>query len=178
MPKGEYSALETELYRHGYESGLTVLPYPPRFRGSCGAVRPRSMVVLPNGDIHKCWHTTGFRERRVGTIFDLESINHDPTMKDWLLWNPFRDGRCRKCKILPNCAGGCGYKSLYPDAGKGEGGRLPCISWKYNINELLVLRAVTMGIISIGDYDPQAICTQECSLQIETEPERAVSLSA
>jgi uncharacterized protein len=154
MPKGQYSLLERDLYLHGYERCLTVMPYPPRFRGSCGAVRPRGLVVLPNGDIHKCWHSAGVKERRVGTVFDLESLNHNALLKEWLMWNPFQDSRCKECKILPNCAGGCAYKFLYPDDARGEGAAMPCISWKYNINEMLILRAIKMGAITIEDCDP------------------------
>jgi len=28
------------LHRHGHQAGLTALPYPPRFHGTCAAVRP------------------------------------------------------------------------------------------------------------------------------------------
>ena len=174
MPKGEYGTLEADLYRLGFESGLTVLPYPPRFRGSCGAVRPTGLVLLPNGDIHKCWHAATIRERRVGTLFDLDALNQDQLLREWLLWNPFEISDCRKCKILPNCAGGCGYKFLYSEDAKGEGATLPCISWKYNINEMLILRAVKLGIITADDYDPAAIATDESMLQVDPESCRSL----
>ncbi|HPJ29789.1 MAG TPA: TIGR04463 family radical SAM/SPASM RiPP maturase [Methanothrix sp.] len=170
MLKGEYGSLERDLYSSGFDLGLTVLPYPPRFRSSCGAVRPRGLVVLPNGDVHKCWHSVGSEERRVGTIFDLDSLNHNPTLKEWLFWNPFQDPRCKECKILPNCAGGCAYKFLYPDDAKGEGSALPCISWRYNINEMLILRAIKMGFIKADDCDQDALLTAESRKKAAFEP--------
>ncbi|MEL6813708.1 MAG: hypothetical protein AAFP03_02710, partial [Cyanobacteria bacterium J06598_3] len=37
----KYGQLEAELYRYGYEKGLTQLPYPPRYHGTCAAVTPK-----------------------------------------------------------------------------------------------------------------------------------------
>lgn len=164
MAKSKYADLETELYRHGHEVGLTGLPYPPRFRGTCSAVRPKGFVIVPNGDIHKCWDTVSWPERRVGTIFDVDALNHDPRVLSWLNWTPFKNQTCRNCKILPICAGACAYKFVHAHDTRGEAAVLPCPSWKYNIKEKLVLRAQHMKYITADDYDPTSIRTNPAEL--------------
>lgn len=159
MSKMDYGQLETELYRHGFEAGVTSLPYPPRFRGTCAAVRPKGFVIVPNGDIHKCWDTVSWPERKVGTIFNLDALNTDERVLNWLRWTPFENDTCRNCKILPNCAGACAYKFVHAQDTRGEAAVLPCPSWKYNIKEKLVLRAEKMKLISAADYDPEMIRT-------------------
>ncbi|MGB3508626.1 MAG: hypothetical protein WBA93_05180 [Microcoleaceae cyanobacterium] len=52
MGKSDYGQLEAELYRYGFEKGLTQLPYPPRFHGTCAAVKPKGLVIIPSGNIH------------------------------------------------------------------------------------------------------------------------------
>ncbi|NEQ72840.1 MAG: radical SAM/SPASM domain protein maturase [Okeania sp. SIO2C9] len=164
MQKSRYADLETNLFRYAFEKGLTSLPYPPRFRGTCGAVRPRGFVVVPNGDIHKCWDTVSWPEKRIGTVFKLEDIRQDEQAMKWMKWNPFENDTCRNCKILPNCAGACAFKFVHAEETRGEAAILPCPSWKYNIKERLVLRALKMGAITSDDYDFDAVKTNPAQL--------------
>jgi uncharacterized protein len=64
LTKSRYAELETDLYRRGFQAKLTALPYPPRFHGTCAAVRPRGFVIVPSGDIHKCWDTVSDPSRQ------------------------------------------------------------------------------------------------------------------
>ena len=148
-----YGQQEADLYRLCFEKGLTKLPYPPRFHGGCAAVKPNGLVIIPNGDIHKCWHTVSHPERKTGSVFKPEEVREDSTYAAWLDWNPFDDANCKNCKLLPVCTGACGYKFLYAEDTRGEAASLPCISWKYNIHERLVLRAEKAGVIKPEDYD-------------------------
>jgi uncharacterized protein len=157
--KQDYGRQEVSLYRLCIEKGLSWAPYPNRFHGACAAVKPKGFVILPNGDIHKCWHTVAHPDRRVGTVFDPESIVDDETYNSWLDWNPFELQQCRQCKLLPTCTGSCGYKFLYSHDTRGEAASLPCISWRYNINERLVLRAEKSNVITQDDYDADIIVT-------------------
>jgi uncharacterized protein len=159
MSKSDYGSLEAELNRYAYDLGLTSLPYPPRFRGVCGALRPKGFVVTPNGDLHKCWDTVQMPTLRVGTVFDLDSLKHNERAQGWMRWSPFENQICTACKILPNCAGSCAHKFVNPDQTRGEAGSLPCPSWKYNIAERLILLAERSGAISRQDYDPEQIKT-------------------
>jgi len=167
MAKSQYGQLETELYQHGFEAGITGLPYPPRFRSSCAAVRPKGFVIIPNGDIHKCWNTVSWPERRVGTIFEVNALDHDERVLNWLRWTPFENDACRNCKILPVCAGACAYKFVHSYDTRGEAAMLPCPSWKYNIKERLVLRAEKMNFITKDDYEPDMIHTGPTELRTD-----------
>jgi uncharacterized protein len=166
MSKSAYGQLEADLTRYAYNAGLTSLPYPPRFRGICGALRPRSFVVVPNGDLHKCWDTVSLSRERVGTVFDLDAVSSDQRLLTWMKWTPFENDTCSTCKILPNCAGSCAHKFVNADQTLGEAASLPCPSWKYNIKERLILFAEKSGAITSDDYiaeeiqtDPSEICS-------------------
>lgn len=168
MSKAAYGRLEADLYRRGHALGLTSLPYPPRFHGTCAAVRPGGFVVLPNGDMHKCWDTVSWPERRVGTIFDLDALARDETLARWMGWTPFANETCQSCKLLPNCAGACAYKFVHAGLARGEAAVLPCPSWKYNIKERLLNRALAMGAVTEGDFDPEAVRTDPAELCADT----------
>ena len=164
LTKSKYGELETELYRHGYKAGLTTLPHPPRFHGICGAVRPNGIVVLPNGDLHKCWDTVSDPKRKVGSIFAPQELSNSLLVKKWLNWTPFDNASCRNCKLLPSCAGGCGYKFVHAESTRGEAAVLPCPSWKYNIKERLLWQAIGVGKVKEDDYDPEQVKTVPAEL--------------
>ncbi len=165
IKKVDYGQLEVALYRYAFENGLADLPYPPRFLGICSALRPNDFILVPNGDIHKCWDTVTFPEKRVGNIFDDTLIlsSQNANKQKWDTFNPFDNEICRSCKILPNCSGYCAHKFIYASDTTGEA-ILPCPSIKYSINERLVLRAEKQGVISSADYDPQEITTNPYEL--------------
>jgi uncharacterized protein len=154
MSKQDYGQLEAGLHRYAFEKGLTSLPYPPRFHGTCGAVRPTGFVVTPTGAIHKCWDTVTLPQYAVGSIFDMEATVRSEQSARWMRWTPFDNDSCRNCRILPNCAGACAYKFVHAGDTRGEAATLPCPSWKYNIKERLLLRAEKMGALTAEDYDP------------------------
>lgn len=164
MSKSDYGQLEAELYRYAFERGLTQLPYPPRFHGTCAAVKPKGLVIIPSGNVHKCWDTVSNPLYAVGSIFDIEALQRSEAMKEWIKWTPFNNDTCRNCKLLPNCAGACAYKFVHSDDTRGEAAVLPCPSWKYNINERLLLRAVKMGAITLDDYDSESVKTRSSEL--------------
>lgn len=159
MTKSVYGELEAELIRHGFEKGLCPLPFPPRYHGTCGAVRPGGFVILPNGDVHKCWDTVSWPDKRVGDMFHLEELSKSEMVMQWLKWTPFDNETCKNCKLLPNCAGACAYKFVHASDTRGEAAVLPCPSWKYNMRERLVHRALGKKLITEADYDPAAIKT-------------------
>ena len=159
MAKSRYGKLEADLYAHAHALGLTPLPFPPRFHGNCGAVRPSSVVILPDGVLHKCWDTVSWPEKAVGTVFDLPAVMQNELMQKWLRWTPFDNATCKNCKILPNCAGSCAYKFIHSGDTRGEAAVLPCPSWKYNIKERLLQRAIGKGKLTHDDYDPEQVRT-------------------
>ncbi len=147
MKKKEYGDFEVELLNYAYEHKLTSLPGIIKFHGLCCALKPQNMVILPNGDLHKCWDTVGEPHRKVGTIFNLPGFATNPLHQQWNEWSPFKEKTCSTCKLLPSCTGACAQKYLYPENLKGEAA-LPCPSWKYSLNERLFLRAEKKGLVS------------------------------
>lgn len=164
MSKMSYGQLEAELYRYGYQKGLCALPYPPRFHGTCAAVRPKGLVIIPTGELHKCWDTVNHPHRSIGSILNVDAIDKNELMWRWLRWTPFDNETCRNCKILPNCAGACAYKFIHTEVTRGEAAVLPCPSWKYNMKERLLIRAQAMGALTVEDYDPTACFTDPTEL--------------
>lgn len=173
MDKATYAAVEVELTRQAHALGLCALPYPPRFRGVCGAVKPRGLVVLPNGGIHKCWDTVNLPGHAVGSVFDPDGFYESAGARRWIDWSPLANAACRSCKLLPNCAGSCAYKFLHNEHTRGEAAQLPCPSWKYNLHERLVARAVAQGYIAAEDFDPVAGATHPEHLCVEPGLEEA-----
>ena len=160
MSKSQYGELETTLTRCANDLGLLNIPYPRRSMGVCGAIRPKGLVIVPNGDIHKCWDTVTMPEHRVGTIFKPEFLRYDERVLQWIRWTPFDNENCTQCKLLPTCAGSCAHKFINPDQTSGEAASLPCPSWKYTIKERLILFAQQSGLISREDYDPVDVKTE------------------
>ncbi len=174
LPKSDYGQLEARLIRYAFRRGLTGKPYPPRFRGVCGAVRPRGWVVLPNGDLHKCWDTVNSPDQRVGSVADPAALAGDRRALRWLQWSPFDNAVCRSCKLLPTCAGSCAHKFLNPTQTLGEAGSLPCPSWKFNIKEKLVLTAEATGAIETTEYLEDDVRTISTDLSVLSHSEATV----
>ncbi|WP_420548085.1 TIGR04463 family radical SAM/SPASM RiPP maturase [Curvivirga sp.] len=151
MGKNEYAIMEAELYRYAFEAGLTGLPRPPMMHGNCAAVRQNGLVLLPTGELHKCWDTVNDTTLKIGTIFEPEAAFESAIHNEWMSWSPFNNDTCRGCKILPNCTGACAFKFVHSDKTLGEGGSLPCPSWKFNISERLLIRAEKKGMITHED---------------------------
>lgn len=167
MTKKDYATVETGLYRRAHELGFSSLPYPGRFRGICGAVRPNSFVVVPNGDLHKCWDTVSMPNMKVGSVFAPELLATDKRVQTWSTWTPFQNETCRSCKILPMCAGSCAHKFINPEQTLGEAGSLPCPPWKFQLKERVLMLALRQKIIRRDEFDYDQIKTDPleiCSL--------------
>lgn len=152
MSKSSYADLEVELLSRAVQLGLTSLGGYPKHMGICQAVREGDMVVLPSGDLHKCWDTVQDSEKRHATIWDEGSTSSDHA---WLAWSPYKSDVCRDCKILPICGGACAFKTVHKEETAGEAGALPCPSLKFNLAERLFLSARANGEVSATDWDPE-----------------------
>jgi uncharacterized protein len=134
----DFSQKEFELYQAAIQAGFIRSNLPPRFMGICGATKPGGFVIVANGDIHKCWETVSFPERRIGHLVDAPSREDAANDSRWKNWSPFNLPSCRDCSILPNCVGFCSYKFLYKDEFAGNAGELPCPSLRFNIKERIL----------------------------------------
>lgn len=153
LSKTDYADVENKLQELAFEKGLIPLPKMPRFLGLCTAVKPNSYVIVPNGDLHKCWDTVMDSGRRVGSVISAPRKSDDVTEKMWNDWSPFDNDVCGNCKLLPACGGACAFKFVHNDYASGETGKLPCPSLKFNMAEQLFLRAKARGFVSDDDWD-------------------------
>lgn len=167
MGKSEYACLEGELHRHAFDLGLAQIPFPTRFRGICGAIRPLGFVVTPEGDLHKCWDTVSWPRMRVGNVLHDTPEQANERAAAWLTWSPFDDSRCRRCKLLPACAGACAHKFLNPNQTAGEAASLPCPSWKYQMRERLVELAIRSGVIRRSKYNQAWSATDDAQRTLD-----------
>lgn len=161
MAKLNYGQFEAQLYRQAFERGLCELPYPPKFLGVCSALRPNDYIVVPSGDVHKCWDTVSFPNKKVGTVFDLDNllgITENLARVRWDTFDPFTNDICSTCKLLPSCSSYCAHKFVYPEDAAGDS-VLPCPPMKYSLNERLVLMAEKQGVITRDDYTAEGIRT-------------------
>ncbi|SHO43166.1 radical SAM/SPASM domain-containing protein [Anaerocolumna xylanovorans] len=133
-----YAGMETIWLKKAVNSGLSGIDLPIQNMGMCGASKNNGYVIVPNGDLHKCWETVSRSEYRIGNICDSPSIHPDAVSK-WLDWSPFAEEECRECAILPNCLGFCRYHFIYKENYSGHSKESMCPSLKYQISERLRL---------------------------------------
>ncbi|MFD3189258.1 radical SAM protein [Sedimentitalea sp. HM32M-2] len=153
LSKTDYADVENRLQALAFEKGLMALPKMPRFLGLCTAVKPNSYVVVPNGDLHKCWDTVMDSGLRVGSVMGNTRKKDAGTEAMWTAWSPFENEVCGACKLLPACGGACAFKFVHNDYASGEAGKLPCPSLKFNMAEQLFLRAKARGFVTDDDWD-------------------------
>lgn len=86
--------------------------------GLCGATVQNYYVIGPEGEMYKCWNDLGDQERIVGYL-----DQKGPNAKQYSVLTKYMAGptilddeECKKCTILPICAGGClweRHKKIY-----------------------------------------------------------------
>lgn len=83
-----------------------------RSQGPCMAVSHATAVVGPDGALWKCPEDIGLAERSYGSVFDDE-VNPS-NLVPWLTYDWFAHRECEGCSVLPQCAGGCPHRRLFP----------------------------------------------------------------
>ncbi|MDF9409159.1 MAG: Anaerobic sulfatase-maturating enzyme [Pelotomaculum sp. PtaB.Bin013] len=123
------------LRQRGFKTGQT--PYYPRIALACGAVRMNTFVLDPDGDMYKCWSEIGDKPARIGNIVDFQQLAKDERMHEirWLTWESFEYADCVKCKMLPICMGGCGYRAMFVNKDRPD-----CVEWKYSLEHYVRAR--------------------------------------
>lgn len=126
-----YSLEEIKLYKLLSKNGFSIPRYPVGKAMFCGANNVNFYVIEPNGRIQKCWDAVGIDELSIGSIFE-DNIEITSKKAKWIDWNPLKIKKCRECKVLPICFGGCLYQQL-----KNSDDNMICQEWKYNLEEFL-----------------------------------------
>lgn len=132
-----YSKEEVFLNNLLLDYGFKTRNITPRL-SSCGAISPNTIVIEPDGTIHKCWHTVGKKENAIGNVLNISS-NDSLLLKNevkWYAWSVFDNKECTECSILPICMGGCPYFSINKNE-IFEKAKYKCDSYKFNIDGIL-----------------------------------------
>lgn len=126
----EFSAEYLCFRDHAKELGFNVAisKMVPDYKiNSCTMDAPNSYVIDAEGYVYKCISLVGQQERSIGNVLTRFNDNAH------LLYSPFSNTMCRKCKYFPVCKGGC---LLNNSENKKE-----CNVWQY-ITEKLMLREI------------------------------------
>src|SRR5690606_36918305 len=110
----KFDQLESSMLRYAFENGPADLPYVPQFMGICAELKPHDFIVVPNGDVHKCWDTVSSSGKRIGTVFEMDALFESKSLlqQQWDSFDPFEHDTCRSCNILPNCSSFCAHKLI------------------------------------------------------------------
>ena len=110
--KNDFEFISSDVTKSNWSSR-----YPIPRNNFCGADCLNSFVVGPTGALYKCWNDIGHPNRVVGSLTDSSIKAYRDIMYQYLLFDPTQDSKCRKCKFVPICMGGCPYfrQKLSPD---------------------------------------------------------------
>lgn len=87
-------------------------------------------MIDPHGDLYKCWSDIGIIERRVSVLDGNDADVNSTLLNDYMLYDPTEDEKCKDCKYLPLCMGGCPHNRM-------ENLKI-CAQYRYNLDEYLV----------------------------------------
>lgn len=101
-----------EFFNYEYQYILSVgeerdilRKYPVSHGNFCCADSLNTLVIGEDGRLYKCWSDIGRKDLCFGNICD-DSYNIFKAIR-YSKYDPTRDIKCKKCKFLPICMGGC-----------------------------------------------------------------------
>jgi len=107
-----------------------IMTFYPKPKGNfCISDFTNGFVIDPYGDMYKCFADIGREDKKVCSLLD-EHIDFSPIMHDYVLHDPTLVDRCKSCKLLPICLGGCPHLRMNNIDN--------CSQFKYSINEYLL----------------------------------------
>lgn len=131
----QYADMMIPLYSKVEARGFTVnkmFVYPSTRANYCCVDYVNSFVVDNHGQLFRCWNHVGNTKKSCGNIADFDQAPLRDNYLSWIEWNPLRHEKCRECKYLPLCMGGCS------DARRNsEDGQPVCGTVKYNLDKVL-----------------------------------------
>lgn len=134
----DFAALEVEFAKLAKRLGLTLFRFlikPGRpLTSPCGVMKENNYAIDASGNLGKCWHYMGEPGFSVGSVFGTLDKNSGE-YHYWSDYNPFEDTKCRKCKFLPLCVGGCPSFKRPTHMRETE----TCSHEKYNLKEQLLM---------------------------------------
>lgn len=119
------------IEKYGFDE-YNEFPYPDAKLNYCCAEVANSFVVDFEGYFYKCWNEVGNIKSSIGNLNDenLDLLNYKEAV--WLLRNPLMVPKCKECKILPICMGGCPYNTCIKQEDNS------CDWFKYNLQDIVI----------------------------------------
>jgi uncharacterized protein len=130
----EFAKIEINLSQVAIKRGVKLLRRLVTLNQAlCHAVEYNNFIIDPEGRLFKCYLESSNQSNAVGFLDkngDIKITNR-PKLLKWISWDVTEDPKCKECKILPICMGGCKYRRERKVLEEGEG----CTFWKYNLKE-------------------------------------------
>lgn len=106
--------------------------YPSPRVNYCCYDYANSFVVDNLGELYRCWNHVGNIKKSCGNVKNFDNDNLEANYISAIQWNPIVHKKCKDCKVLPICIGGC------PDAMKNSADNQPvCGTVKYNLDKVI-----------------------------------------
>jgi uncharacterized protein len=82
--------------------------YPFRTDKSCVSNIRNGYLIGPEGELYKCWHDLGKKDKIIGNIHNKNIVSDVNNYVDAMLKNDcLFDTQCTSCILFPSCSGGC-----------------------------------------------------------------------
>lgn len=135
------------LAKKGIDS--TYIRYPKNHFYECAIRNNMAISFDPEGYAYKCWEMIGNRKYSIGRLDDngkLVDINLKLYNRQMYGADPLEDPKCRECKYLPLCNGGCPIHRIENEFDDGINNC--CIHYKGYMEEFLKehIRRRKMGL--------------------------------
>ena len=133
-----FSQTELVYYRLLLEHGFSIQRLPQPVMTFCFAQLMNSFLIDSNGDLYRCFNHAGDKSKVMGNV--RQEIDYrQPAFNSLFSFDPFENESCRECGILPICMGGCPSRRADRHVPEEE----VCDSWKYNLESMLELVALS-----------------------------------
>jgi uncharacterized protein len=132
-----FAGIETELYEIIQQAGFsTNFDFDGSNCNCCRAICLNNYLVDPDGNLLKCWDSIGEDTGIVGHISKCPKeipMYQNKELLKWISFNPLDNIKCRKCKFLPICMGGCPHRIIKDNVNDDY----KCSVIKYNYKQML-----------------------------------------
>jgi uncharacterized protein len=86
-----------------YSGGI----YPFVQSKGCMTNQLNGLLIGPEGELYKCWHHLGNKDKIAGSIFEKNVFANVDLVANCMLKQGLFDENCKKCVVFPSCDGGC-----------------------------------------------------------------------
>jgi uncharacterized protein len=134
LDKQEFSKVITEynqiLHKYNFpRNKKTILPEPISIY--CDACKKYAYNIDPNLNLYKCWNEFSDESKMIGNLCSNEKTEQNRAHeRKYILWDPITSNKCKNCKYLPLCMGGCPYLGM--KVRKNQ-----CDKWKFIIKNMI-----------------------------------------